>query len=346
MLPRFNPPITPWEIDLLNTPHPKDFTPAVAEIAEARVRIAEYAVCTPILESEVLNRLADAKVFIKPENLQRSGSFKLRGALNRALQLSPAEREGGIVAWSSGNHGLAISYVAKELGIKATVLMPQEAPRTKINGVRANGATVRLYDKTKEVREEIGAKIALETGAVIVPPYDDPYVITGQATLGQEIAEQVQDRDDELDLALFPCSGGGLVAGAACGVRTIMPQASVFSVEPDNFDGMALSLASGARQKAPATGNSICDALLVPVPGDLTYPICRSHLAGGLSVSNDEVIEAIRFAYRELKLVVEPGGAVALAAILAGKLDVKKKRVAILLSGGNVDAEKFASYIL
>ncbi|EGL65710.1 pyridoxal-5'-phosphate-dependent protein beta subunit [Agrobacterium sp. ATCC 31749] len=195
---------------MLNTPHPKDFRPTVAEIAGARVRIVEYAVCTPILESEVLNRLADAKVFIKPENLQRSGSFKLRGALNRALQLSPTEREGGIVAWSSGNHGLAISYVAKALGIKATVLMPQEAPRTKIDGVRANGATVRLYDKTKEVREEIGAKIALETGAVIVPPYDDPYVITGQATLGQEIAEQVQDRDYELDLALFPCSAVGL----------------------------------------------------------------------------------------------------------------------------------------
>jgi threonine dehydratase len=321
------------------------FEPDASAIAEAQARLAGHALRTPLLENETLNRLVGARVFIKPENLQRSGSFKLRGALNRALQLSPAEREGGIVAWSSGNHGLAISHVAKELGIKATVLMPQEAPAMKIEGVRANGATVRLYDKTREAREEIGAKIAAETGAVIVPPYDDPFVMTGQATLGAEIAEQVAGRGCKLQVALVPCSGGGLAAGAACGVHVYVPQAAVYTVEPENFDGMALSLASGARTKASATGGSICDALLVPVPGELTYPVCKEHLAGGLAVTDAEVIAAIRFAYRELKLVVEPGGAVALAALLAGKIDVRQKTVAVLLSGGNVDAEKFASYI-
>jgi threonine dehydratase len=321
------------------------FEPTKALIEEARRRIAPFAIRTPIIESDTLNRLVGARVFLKPENLQRSGSFKLRGALNRALQLDATAREGGIVAWSSGNHGIAISYVAKELGIKATVLMPREAPRTKIDSVRRNGAIVQLYDKTREVREEIGARIAQETGAVIVPPYDDPYVMTGQATLGAEISDQVAEIGCWLDAALFPCSGGGLVAGAACGVRSAMPGTAIYSVEPQHFDGMALSLAAGERRTALCDGTSICDALLVPTPGELTYPVCRDHLAGGVTVSDPDVVRAVHFAYRELKLVVEPGGAVALAAVLAGKVDVKGKTVAIVLSGGNVDAEKFASYL-
>ncbi|MDK4737143.1 threonine/serine dehydratase [Rhizobium sp. CNPSo 3490] len=319
--------------------------PTEAAIEAARERIATHALKTPLLTNEVLDKAVGARVFIKPENLQRSGSFKLRGALNRALQLSPQQRQGGIVAWSSGNHGLAISYVARKLGIKATVLMPQEAPRTKIDGVRKNGATVRLYDKTREVREEIGAQIAADTCAVIVPPYDDPFVIAGQATLGAEIAEQARDIGQELDLALFPCSGGGLVSGAACGIHALMRRTEIYSVEPVGFDGMALSLATGAATKAPAQEASICDALLVPIPGQLTFPIGRKHLSAGLSVTDEEVKAAIRFAYGELKLVVEPGGAVALAALLAGKVNVAGKRVAILLSGGNVDANKFANII-
>lgn len=321
------------------------FEPDAKLIAEARERIAAHAVRTPLLESPALNRRLGARILIKPENLQRAGSFKFRGALNRALQLTPEQRAGGVVAWSSGNHGLAMSYVARELGIKATILMPQEAPKTKIDGVRANGATVRLYDKTKEVREEIGAQIAAETGAVIVPPYDDPYVMTGQSTLGAELAEQVMQAGASLDVALFSCSGGGLVAGAACGVHSIAPEASVYSVEPANYDGMARSLAAGVQTKAPADVPSICDALLVPKPGELTFPVCKQHLADGLSVGDAEIKEAIRFAYRELKLVVEPGGAAPLAALLAGKIDVAGKTVGIVLSGGNVDAEKFAQYI-
>lgn len=321
------------------------FEPDAALIAAARARIAPYAVRTPVLESLTLNRQLDARILIKPETLQRAGSFKFRGALNRALQLTPEQRAGGLVAWSSGNHGLALSYVAKELGIKATVLMPQEAPRTKIEGVRANGATVRLYDKTKEVREEIGAQIAADTGAVIVPPYDDPYVMTGQATLGAEFAEQALSLGAPLDAALFACSGGGLVSGAACGVHSVTTATQIYSVEPEGFDGMARSLAAGEPTKAPATGSSICDALLVPIPGKLTFPVCKQHLAGGLSVSDAEVKAAISFAYTELKLVVEPGGAVPLAALLAGKLGAKGKTVGIVLSGANTDADKFATYI-
>ncbi|WP_227471815.1 threonine/serine dehydratase [Cereibacter johrii] len=325
-----------------SAPH---FEPTATEIAQARARIAAYAIRTPILESEELNRLTGARVLIKPETLQRAGAFKFRGAINRALQLSEAEKAGGLVAWSSGNHGLALSYVARELGIKATILMPQEAPRAKVEGVRANGATVRLYDKTREVREEIGAQIAAETGAVIVPPYDDPFVITGQSTLGAEFAEQAEQMGAPLEVALFCCSGGGLVSGAATGVHAITAGTAIYSVEPEGFDGMALSLAAGAPTRAPATGTSICDALMVPVPGVHNFPICKAHLAGGLAVSDEEVIDAIRFAYRQLKLVVEPGGAAALAAILSGKIDIKGKTAGVVLSGGNVDPEKFAAYI-
>lgn len=319
--------------------------PDAEAIRQATARIAPYAVRTPLLEVPGLNAQLGARILFKPETLQRAGSFKFRGALNRALQLSEAERAGGMVAWSSGNHGLALSYVARELGIKATILMPQEAPRTKIDGVRANGATVRLYDKTREVREEIGAQIAAETGAVIVPPYDDPFVMTGQATLGAEFAEQADQMGLPLDAVFLSCSGGGLASGAACGVHSVTPSAEVYSVEPEGFDGMARSLAEGKRVAAPAKGASICDALLVPTPGVLTFPVCQRHLKGGLAVTDQEVRAAIRFAYAQLKLVVEPGGAAPLAALLAGKFDAAGKTIGILLSGGNVDAEKFAQYI-
>lgn len=321
------------------------FEPSSEQIEEARQRISTLAVRTPLLESTELNDRLRGRVLIKTETLQRAGSFKFRGALNRMLQLSPSEREGGVIAWSSGNHGLAMSYVASHLGIKATILMPREAPRTKIEGVRANGATVRLYDKTKEVREEIGAQIAAETGAVIVPPYDDPYIMTGQATLGVEIVEQTAEKGATLDAALFSCSGGGLVSGAACGIHVRSPDTHIYSVEPAGFDGMALSLAAGKETRAKADGSSICDALLVPTPGKLTFPVCGRHLAGGLSVDDDAVKQALRFAFAQLKLVVEPGGVAPLAALLAGKLDVAGKTVAILLSGGNTDAEDYAQYI-
>ncbi|OED46950.1 threonine ammonia-lyase [Leisingera sp. S232] len=324
----------------------KHFEPSPADISAARARIAPYAVATPVLENEELNRRVGGRVLIKPEILQRSGSFKFRGAINRVLQLTKAEKAGGVVAWSSGNHGLALSYVAKELGIDATILMPQEAPKAKINGVRANGATVRLYDKTKEVREEIGAQIAAETGAVIIPPYDDPYVITGQSTLGAEFSEQAQAMEAPLDAALFSCSGGGLVSGAATGVHAVNPDTEVFSVEPEGFDGMAQSLAAGERVTASPVLTSICDALLVTVPGQHTFPLCQSHLKAGLTVTNDEVIAAIQFAYKNLKLVVEPGGAAALAAVLAGKIETAGRTTGILLSGGNVDPEKYATYLV
>jgi threonine dehydratase len=327
------------------TIHPLHFEPNKAQILAAQERIAPYALRTPILENEELNRLADARVLLKPANLQRTGSFKLRGVLNRVLQLTDAEKRGGVLAWSSGNHGLALSYVAKELEIPATILMPREAPRAKIDGVRANGARVRLYDKTREVREEIGAQIAGETGAALIPPYDDFAVITGQSTVGAEFAQQAIDMDMPLDAALFCCSGGGLVSGAAVGVHSVSSATRVYSVEPEGFDGMAQSLKAGELTRADANGTSVCDALLVPTPGQHTFPICKRHLAGALSVTDDDVISAIQFAYQNLKLVVEPGGIAALAAVLTGKLDVVGQTIGVILSGGNVDPGKFAAYL-
>jgi len=325
--------------------HPSEFAPTIDDVRAAYERIRTKVRRTPLLRNERLDDLVGGSVFLKAETFQTTGSFKFRGAMNRILRFTDEQRKAGIVAWSSGNHALALSYAASRQGVAATILMPQEAPRTKIDGVRKNGCTVRLYDKTKETREEIGAEIAARTGAVIVPPYDDPDIIVGQGTVGLEVVEQAHESGVELDHVLVSCSGGGLVSGVAVAVSGLSPKTAVYSVEPADFDDMARSLAAGQPEKNDPSAKSICDALLVPTPGQYTFPLCSRLLAGGLSVTDAEVIEAIRFAYGELKMVVEPGGAVTLAAVLSGKIDVKGKNTAVILSGGNVDADKFASYI-
>lgn len=319
--------------------------PTLKSIEDAYSRVSPYIVKTPLIQNSELNERLGAKILIKPETLQRSGSFKFRGAMNRVLQLTEEEKSAGIVAWSSGNHALALSYVAKMFNIKATILMPQEAPRTKIDGVIANGGNVRLYDKKIEVREEIGAQIAADTGATIIPPYDDIDIITGQATVGYELINQARDLNLTVDCALATCSGGGLISGFASSFQHLSPSTQVFSVEPSNFDDFARSLKTKAHQVNSSDATSICDALLVQTPGVITFDIAMKTLEGGLSVTDDEVIEAIQFAYKHLKLVVEPGGAAALAAILSGKIDVKGKTIGVVLSGANVDANKFVKYI-
>lgn len=319
--------------------------PTATLVAQTRARIAGHVIRTPLLSNQALDDRLGARVYFKAENLQRTGAFKFRGAINRLLQLSQDQARAGVVTWSSGNHGAALSYGARLLGVRATVLMPIDAPQIKIEGVRANGALVRLYDKASENREEIGQAISSETGAVIVPPYDDPHVIAGQATLGAELVEQVAALGPDLDTVLLPCSGGGLASGVACAVRSSLPKAQVFSVEPEGYDCVARSLAAGSAIPAPADRPSICDALLVATPGKLTWPICAKHLAGGLTVNDAEVAIAMQFAFRDLKLVVEPGGAVALAAVLAGKIDLAGQVAVVVLSGGNVDPLTFASLL-
>ena len=317
----------------------------LADIEAAADRIRGKAVRTPLIRNDELDKHLSARLLLKAETLQVTGSFKFRGALNRVSRMTPEERLGGIVAWSSGNHALAISAVAARHGIKATILMPSDAPRTKVEGAERFGGTVRLYDRLTEVREEIGAEIAQATGAVIIPPYDDPDIMAGQGTVALELVEQAREFGAAIDLMLVACSGGGLAAGTAVAMNAVSPATQVYCVEPTGFEDTIRSLASGRREGNAPGAKSLCDALQVQIPGELTFPVNLALLAGGIAVTDAEVRHAMRVAYDLTKLVVEPGGVAPLAAILAGKLDIAGKTVALVLSGGNVDHDKFSACI-
>ncbi|MEE8534061.1 MAG: threonine/serine dehydratase [Alphaproteobacteria bacterium] len=319
--------------------------PRFADVEAAAERLAGHAVLTPLVESPLLNERLGARVLVKAEPLQRTGSFKFRGAYNNISQLGDAERKHGVVAYSSGNHAQATAAAARQAGIDAVMVMPDDAPRIKIDNTRAWGAEVVLYERASRVREEVAKQIAAQRGATVVPPFDHPWTIAGQGTVGLEIAAQAAALGAELDAVLVPCSGGGLIAGCALALAERAPGAALYAVEPEGFDDTARSLAAGSRQEARPGARSFCDALLAPTPGELTFAINREHLAGGLAVSDDEVAQAMRLAFVYLKLVIEPGGATALAALASGKLDCRGKTVAVVASGGNVDAETFRDAI-
>lgn len=330
----------------MSTPaRPDGSSPSAADVHEAARRIAPYAVVTPLLESWALNERVGGRVLVKAEMLQRTGSFKFRGAVNRLAQLSADERRRGVVAYSSGNHAQAIALAARLLGTTAVIVMPKDAPHVKIEKTLAYGGEVILYDRYTEDRASIGSRLASERGLALVPPFDDRRVIAGQGTLGLEVARQAKAAGLELDAFLVSCSGGGLTAGCALALEAESPQTAIYAVEPEGFDDTARSLAAGQRVANEPGHSSICDALLVDKPGELTFPINQRRLAGGLVVSDAETLDAVAFAYDELKLVVEPGGAVALAAVLAGKLDCRGRTVAVVCSGGNIDAGLFASVL-
>lgn len=320
-----------------------DLTPA--HIRLARDRLRGHAVVTPLLENSELNARTGGRVLIKAENLQRTGSFKFRGAYNRLSQLSAGERSRGVVAWSSGNHAQGVAAAAAILGIPATIVMPADAPAIKADNTRRYGASVVSYDRYRENREDIARRIASQSGAALIPSYDDADIIAGQGTAGLELIEELTTRHVQLAQLLVCCSGGGLVSGIATAFSEDSPDTAIYSVEPEAFDDTARSLASGQREENLPTARSICDALQTPTPGEMTFSINRKRLAGGLSVSDDEVREAMRFAFHHLKLVVEPGGAVALAAVLHGRIDTAKRNTGIVISGGNVDPGFFASVI-
>jgi threonine dehydratase len=315
--------------------------PTFADVQAAARRLDGVTIRTPLLENERVNRALGGRLFIKAECLQRTGSFKLRGAYNFLAAMSEADRAKGVVGWSSGNHAQGLAEAARLLGVKATIVMPSDAPALKVANTKASGAEVILYDRVKDSREEIGQGIAAKTGATIVPPYDHPWILTGQGTAGIEIAEQAKALGVTLDAVAAPCSGGGLATGVALGVKGISPTTSVHAGEPAGFDDLARSLATGTKQRNAKLSGSICDALLAPTPGDVTFPLAQKVLGPGLVVSDDEVLDAMELAFREFKLVVEPGGAVALAAALTGKLPVMNRAVAVVCSGGNVDHETF-----
>ena len=316
-------------------------TPTFIDVQAAARRLEGITIRTPLLENERVNRMLGGRLFLKAECLQRTGSFKLRGAYNFLASMSEADRVRGVVGWSSGNHAQGLAEAARLLGTKATIVMPADAPALKVANTRASGAEIVLYDRVKDSREDIGQGIAARTGATIVPPYDHPWILTGQGTTGLEIAEQARALGITLDAVAAPCSGGGLATGAALGVKGISPTTTVHAGEPADFDDLARSLASGTKQKNEKLSGSICDALLAPTPGDITFPLAQQLLGPGLVVSDEEVLDAMEVAFREFKLVLEPGGAVALAAALTGKLPVKGRAVAVVCSGGNVDHATF-----
>jgi len=315
---------------------------AFADIQDAVARLAGHAVRTPLIESPALNDRLGGRVLIKPETLQRAGAFKFRGAYNRLSQLSAEERRRGVVAFSSGNHAQGVALAAQLLGCPALIVMPSDSPAVKVAGTRGFGAEIRFYDRFTEDRVAIADQIAAERGGVVVPSYDDPHIIAGQGTVGLEIVEQARALGLELDRVLSPVGGGGLIAGASTAVKALSPDTEVWGAEPAGFDDTRRSLASGRRETNHKDARSFCDALLTPTPGDLTWPINSRNLSGVVAVADAEVAEAMRYAFSVLKLVVEPGGCVALAAALTGKIDLKGRTAAIVCSGGNVDPALFA----
>ena len=320
--------------------------PTFADVDLAADRIRGVAVRTPLINAPVLDERLRARVFLKAETLQRTGSFKFRGAYNKISSIALERRAGGVVAYSSGNHAQGVAASAKLNGMRATIVMPADAPLAKRQRTQALGAEVVLYDRDREDRAAIAHKIADERGATLVPPFDDPLIIAGQGTIGREIVEDLSMLGLKPDLVLVGCSGGGLIAGTALGVKARVPDAVFYAVEPAGFDDTLRSFASGNRERNARMSGSICDALLTDRPGEITFPINRALVGQGLTVTDEEVARAVRYAFEELKLVVEPGGAVGLAAMLAGKVELAGKIVAGVLSGGNVDAEMFGKLIM
>jgi threonine dehydratase len=317
----------------------------IDDIRRAADRIAPHAVKTPLLESAFLNDRMGVRVFLKAEVLQRTGSFKFRGAFNRISQIGREAFPGGVVACSSGNHAQGVAEAARLCGLPAVIVMPSDAPAIKVARTRRSGAEVVFYDRYTQDRDAIAREISAHRKADYVAPFDDFGVIAGQGTVGLEIAAQARAAGAELAAVITPASGGGLAAGIALAIEADCPSARVHTAEPEGFEDYARSLQSGQREPNAPGKTSICDALLVAQPGTLTFPINRDRLGSGLAVSDAEASAAVAFAFHELKLVVEPGGAVALAALLAGRYPLSGKPVAVVLSGGNIDPAMLAEIL-
>ncbi|MCZ8543913.1 threonine/serine dehydratase [Mesorhizobium qingshengii] len=315
--------------------------PGIADIHRAAARLSGLIVETPLIESPELNKRFGARILFKPETLQRTGSFKFRGAYNKLSSLSEEERRRGVVAFSSGNHAQGVAASAAMFGVKAVIAMPADAPAMKIGNVRKMGAEVVPFDRFRDDRMTVVGPY-IERGMVLVPPFDDPAIIAGQGTIGLELMRQVEALGVGLDAVLVPCGGGGLSSGISVAVKDASPGTAVWAVEPEHFDDTRRSLAAGARVANAPGHSSICDAILTAEPGVITFEINRRNLAGGIAVSDKATAQAMRDAMAYLKLVVEPGGCVGLAALSSGEIELAGKCIAVVLSGGNVDFGTYA----
>lgn len=309
--------------------------PTYQDVVMASQRLEGNAIKTPLLRSDVIDELVGKKLWFKAECLQKKKAFKYRGAFNRLSVMTPAERKFGVVAYSSGNHAQGVSCAAKELGIDAIIVMPSDAPKVKVAGVLADGAKIVSYDRQTENRENIADDIAARDGRIIVPSYDDPYIIAGQGTIGIELSETEQDFD-----AMITClGGGGMCAGISLAMNELSPKTRIFGAEPQHYNDHQMSLRAGKRCAISKTPPTICDAIMTPMPGELTWAINGQSLEDVFDVSDEECLRAIKLAYTELGVTLEPGGAAAMAAVISHKLPDSVETVAVVLSGGNVDPD-------
>ncbi|MEX0646048.1 MAG: threonine/serine dehydratase [Parvularculaceae bacterium] len=320
-------------------------TVSAAGVRRAAERLKGKAVATPLLESDMLNERVGGRVLLKAEILQHCGSFKFRGAYNRISQLSAEQKKRGVLAWSSGNHAQGVALAAKLFGAPATIVMPKDAPALKVEKVRHYGAEIVSYDRYTEDREAIARPLAEKRGLALAPSYDDVDIIEGQGTAALEAAEQAAAMGARLDAFIVPCGGGGLTAGCATILDEVSPQTEVWIAEPEGFDEAWASIKAGKRLTADVTQRTICDAIATPSPGKITFPIMQRLVRGGITLAEDDIGAAMAYAFKYLKLVLEPGGAAALAAVLSGKFDAKKRTVAVILSGGNVDPPLFSTVL-
>lgn len=318
---------------------------SIEGVRRAAERLAGAALTTPLIENETLNARVGGRVLIKAETLQHGGSFKFRGAYNLLSQLGPDERRRGVLAWSSGNHAQGVALAARLLGMPAVIVMPKDAPAVKTERVRGYGADIITYDRYKDDREALGRAIAAERGLTLAPSYDHHDIIEGQGTLALEAVAQAEDFGARFDAFITCCGGGGMTAGCALALEALAPAAELWIAEPEGFDETWASIRDGVRRHADITRPTLCDALATPSPGELTLPILARRVAGGATISDEEVRAAMAYAFKYLKLVVEPGGAVALAAVLAGKVKAAGRTVGLTLSGGNVDGALFVQIL-
>lgn len=318
----------------------------LSDIITAKKNLSDNIVKTPLIYDFNLSKKLDANIFYKTENIQRTGSFKIRGAYNKIYTSVKNNVPNGILAWSSGNHAQGVAEAAKIFNLKATIVMPEDAPKIKVSGTKSRAAKIIFYNRKKENREEIGKKIASDNNLLVIPPYDDKYIIAGQGTIGLEIMQQIKRYSLVPDKVFVPTGGGGLIAGIAVAIKASYSKAKIYSVEPDKFSDYSKSLKNMNIIKNNMNNYSICDSLLAKEPGKITFDINKKLIHRGITVTDKQVLKAIKYAYINLGLVLEPGGAVGLAAILNKKTKLTRKTIIVVLSGSNVDPKIFKEAIL